>query len=90
MTARRVVRELRELGVGIRYEGGQIRVRPRALITDELAEGIRDHREALIWLLRRRLPQGELHEIWVTPEVWTEWMWRTGGFVETPRLDRAA
>jgi hypothetical protein len=90
VTARRVVRELRERKIGIRYERGRILVRPRALITDEMAEAIRTHREALIWLLRRRLPDGEPHEIWVTPEVWTEWTWRTGGFVETPRLNRAA
>lgn len=90
MTARRVVQELREQRIGIRYAGGQIRVRPRTLVTDELAEGIREHRDALIWLLRRRLPGGEWHEIWVTPEVWSEWMWRTGGFIEQRPLDRAA
>lgn len=90
MTARRVVQELRERGIGIRYERGRILVRPRALLSEDLEEGIRDHREELIWLLRRRLDVGEPHEVWVSPEVWTEWMWRTGGFVERPGLRKVA
>jgi len=53
-------------------------------VTPEIGAFTGHHKEHLVWLLQRRRPDTPLNEIWVTPQVWEQWLWRIGAFRAAP------
>lgn len=78
MNPLQLLQAIREAAIGIRLEGGQVILSPAARVTPEIAAHTAYHKEHLVWLLRRRLPDNPPHEVWVTPQVWDQWLWRIG------------
>lgn len=78
MNPLQLLRAIREAGIGIRLEGGQVLLSPAALVTPEIAAHMAYHKEHLVWLLRQRLLDNPPHEVWVTPDAWEQWLWRIG------------
>lgn len=77
-TTRDVLAELQNRQIEIRFDGGQILLRPRTLVTAELAAGVRRNRPELVWLLERRLEPDPVFrpacEIWLSARTWDAWI----------------
>jgi hypothetical protein len=85
MNPLQLLRAIREAGIRISLEGGQVILRPAARVTPEIAAHTVYHKDHLAWLLRRRLPDNPQHEVWVTPQVWEQWLWRIGAIQGSAR-----
>lgn len=89
-----LLRSIRQAGLSIRLDGGLIRLSPAADVTPEIGAYTAQHKEHLVWLLQRRLKDTPLNEVWVSPQVWDQWLWRIGAHRATPpdavRIQEAA
>lgn len=92
MSAQELLRIIRQAGLSIRLDGGVILLSPAAAVTPEIGAYTAHHKEHLVWLLQRRWPDTPLNEIWVTPQVWQQWLWRIGAYRAAPaaQLQEAA
>ncbi len=83
---------IRQAGISIRLDDGRILLTPSALVTPEIGVYTAHHKENLTWLLQRRLPGQPLNEVWVTPKVWDQWLWRIGAHraPDASRMQEAA
>lgn len=80
MTVHQLLRALYEAKITIRREGTQILLNPRERVTPEMAEAVTEHREALLWVLARRCPDHPLHEVWISGEIYDQWMYVSGAY----------
>lgn len=78
MNPLQLLEAIRAAEVAIRLEGGQVILSPAARVTPEIAAYTAHFKEHLVWVLRRRLPGNPPHEVWVTPAVREQWLWRLG------------
>ena len=87
-----LLRAIRLAGLSIRLDGGRLLLNPSSAITPEIGAYTAQHKEHLVWLLQRRLKDTPLNEVWVSPQVWDQWLWRIGAHRATPpaRMQEAA
>lgn len=84
MNPSQLLNAIRQAGLSIRLDGGLIRLSPAAAVTPEIGAYTAQHKEHLVWLLQRRRPNTALSEVWLTPQVWEQWLWRIGAYRATP------
>lgn len=82
-----LLRAIRQAGLSIRLDGGLVRLSPAPAVTPEISAYTAQHKDHLVWLLQRRRPDTPLNEIWVTPQVWEQWLWRIGAYRATPATE---
>lgn len=92
MNPQQLLRAIRQAGLSIRLDGGLIRLSPAAGVTPEIGAYTAQHKEHLVWLLQRRRPDTSFNEVWVSPQVYEQWLWRIGAYRATPaaQLQEAA
>ena len=92
MNPLQLLNAIRQAKLSIRLDGGHILLNPSSAVTPEIGAYTAHHREHLVWLLQRRVKDTPLDEVWVSPQVWDQWIWRIGARRATPpaRIQEAA